>query len=996
MFLSACLENTSSILEQEITTQNENIAITVSDVNVTETNSGYYTFELEIVFSEPLVANANLSITSIDGTARSGKDFVAVSERISAPKGARSIKIPNVQIIGENIYENNESFYIKATTDSTFSFADSKNVGTVTIINDDLPPKLSIKDATAKELNKLVFKVEADVQAEVDILIDYVTLDLSDAIPAVDYDSSSGQVVLKSETSVVEIQIFAPYDELNEDEEVFGVSVSSPNSDVIFTDNSAIGTIVDNNGLPFVSFSQSSVEYYETQGTALITLELDQISGKDVVVPLTVTTNELNSDEYSGLPTSITIPEGSLSKTVSFNLYDDENMEASEKLVLEIDSSIEDANRGTNKTFSITIAESDGLPENLSNLVEKGIGFHIDGSFYKDQIMLRPIGDIDNDGKDDLMAYNDYGVTPNNQKRSYLFYGRDRYTENFVLSPSIETVDIDYLSTTSGASYGSNYFQLPDINCDGIDDYMYIYNYNTTYYYMAGTQGRFNAGDDLSLFLTRYNTPNLNSAYKNVGDINGDGCDDISTTHTSYEVDSSEDVIEEEGRLFFAYNDGTSYSGTTNPSVNSSTADFTITGHKDKEQVGKNYSASKIGDINGDGYDDLFYGNRFSQASILPGKETQYTSFTTDDLGAQGGAIISSRFYATGTPLHVPSSKYTADVNFDGYEDIIIYARAARQLMILPGKSSLYADYNYYGTNPSSYNAQIYEFYTSSGMLEVFDFNGDGYLDVLFGVASDDRNGGPRLSSIFVKWGSPYVAGTITMDDDYDHKILGEFQGWYLNSMDSADINGDGIFDLILNYSNAYTSQLESGRSYVIYGGNLTDAMDIIGTNANDTLTGTSSAEVIFGGKGDDNIIGGGGADYIQGASGDDSIQISDYDFRAIDGGPGKDFVALKSYNLDLSAGTVAKFRNIEGFDLKSSSTAETLSIGRAAVNKLNKTKKLYIKGSVNDTVNIVDTTGTWSSNGTTTVDSVNYTIYESTKTRAVVYIESGVNVGLP
>ena len=81
---------------------------------------------------------------------------------------------------------------------------------------------------------------------------------------------------------------------------------------------------------------------------------------------------------------------------------------------------------------------------------------------------------------------------------------------------------------------------------------------------------------------------------------------------------------------------------------------------------------------------------------------------------------------------------------------------------------------------------------------------------------------------------------------------------------------------------------------------------------------------------------------------------------------------------------------------LKARSTAETLSIGRAAVNKLNKTKKLYIKGSVNDTVNIVDTTGTWSSNGTTTVDSVNYTIYESTKTRAVVYIESGVNVGLP
>lgn len=991
---AGCLENTSAIIEPEISSKNKNIAINVSDLNILETDSDYSTFDLTINFSEPLQANANLSITSIDGTARSGSDFVSISKQVQASKGTKEVVVKNVQIIGERTYESNESFYVKVTTDSTFSFTSSKNVGTVTILNNDLPPKISISDATAAELNKLVFKIEADAKAEVDILINYTTQDLSDATPALDYDSSSGQIVLKANETIAEINVFAPYDEVDEDEEVFGIEVSSPNTQVVFTDSNAIGTIVDNNGLPFVNFEETNVEYYETQGLAKITVSLDKVSGKDVVVPLSVLTNELDSDEHSPLPTSITIPEGSLRATTSFQLFDDSNMEASEKIIFEIASSIVDANRGNDKQLTITVAESDGLPENLSNLVEKGIGFHIDGSFYKDQIMVRPIGDIDNDGKDDLMVYNDYGVTPNNQKRSYLFYGRDRYTENFVLSPSIETVDIDYLSATSGASYGSNYFQLPDINCDGIDDYMYIYNGD--YYYMAGTQGRFNAADDLSLFLTRYNQPNLNSAYKNVGDINGDGCDDIVTTHSGFEVDSSEDVIEQEGRLFFAYNDGTSYSGTTSPSLNSSTADFTITGYKDKEYVGRNYSASKIGDINGDGYDDLFYGNRFSQASILPGKEAPYTSFTTNNLAAEGGTQFSSRYYSGSASLYVPSSKYTADVNFDGFEDILIFSRTPRQLMILPGKSSLYADYDYYGNNPSDYNAQVYQFYTDSGLLEVFDFNGDGYLDVLFGVASDDRNGGPRLSSVFVKWGKPYVSGKIIMDDEYDQKILGEFQGWYLNSMESADINGDGIFDLILNYSNAYTSQLDSGRSYIIYGGNLTDSMDIIGTNSNDTLTGTSSAEVIFSGKGDDNIIGGGGADYIQGSSGNDSIQISDYDFRAIDGGPGKDFVALKSYNLDLSAGTVAKFRNIEGFDLKSSSAAETLSIGRAAVNKLNKTKKLYIKGSANDKVNIVDTSGTWSSNGTTTVDSVNYTIYESTKTRAVVYIESGVNVGLP
>ena len=234
------------------------------------------------------------------------------------------------------------------------------------------------------------------------------------------------------------------------------------------------------------------------------------------------------------------------------------------------------------------------------------------------------------------------------------------------------------------------------------------------------------------------------------------------------------------------------------------------------------------------------------------------------------------------------------------------------------------------------------------------------------------------------------------MDNEYDHKILGELQGWYLEDLSSADINGDGIFALILNYTNAYTTQFESGRVYVIYGGNLTDSMDIIGTNSDDILNGSSDSEIIFGAKGNDTINGGGGNDYIQGAAGDDTIIINDYSFRAIDGGPGTDFIGLQSYDLNISTGAIAKFRNIEGFDLKTSPTPETLTIGRAAVNKLNKSKKLYIKGTTGDKVVIVDESGTWSTVNNVVIDSTTYNIYRSTRTRAVFYIETDVTVQLP
>ena len=208
-----------------------------------------------------------------------------------------------------------------------------------------------------------------------------------------------------------------------------------------------------------------------------------------------------------------------------------------------------------------------------------------------------------------------------------------------------------------------------------------------------------------------------------------------------------------------------------------------------------------------------------------------------------------------------------------------------------------------------------------------------------------------------------------------------------------GDFNGDGIDDLSVSTRFSYTNNLDDGKVYVIYGGNLTNSVDLMGDDSDNSLIGSVSAEVFFGGAGDDRLVGNGGADFLQGGSGNDIIEISDYDFRGIDGGPGNDFIVLRNYNLDLSTGAVAKFRNIEGFDLSESSSSETLNLGRAATLKLNKKKKLRVKGSNNDYVNLTGPIGTWVSAGTVVFDTVQYEIYENTKSVGIVYIQTGVNV---
>lgn len=107
----------------------------ISDVSVTEGNSGTKTAVFTVSLSEPLQQPATVSFQTVDGTATTGNnDYQATAGQLTFDTG-QTIKTITVQIVGDTVTETNETFQILLSNATGSEIFDG--VGTGTIVNDD-------------------------------------------------------------------------------------------------------------------------------------------------------------------------------------------------------------------------------------------------------------------------------------------------------------------------------------------------------------------------------------------------------------------------------------------------------------------------------------------------------------------------------------------------------------------------------------------------------------------------------------------------------------------------------------------------------------------------------------------------------------------------------------------------------------------------------------------------------------------------------------------
>ncbi len=108
-----------------------------------------------------------------------------------------------------------------------------------------------------------------------------------------------------------------------------------------------------------VSFGASSYSVGEDE-SVMVTVSLDQALSGQVVVPLNVTDGSgVSGNDYSGVPTSVTIAPGATSATFSFSAEDDDLVEADEEVTVAFGTLPEAVTEGSPATTTVTITNDD-------------------------------------------------------------------------------------------------------------------------------------------------------------------------------------------------------------------------------------------------------------------------------------------------------------------------------------------------------------------------------------------------------------------------------------------------------------------------------------------------------------------------------------------------------------------------------------------------------------------------------------------------------------
>lgn len=110
-------------------------ALLISDVSMSEGNSGTKNFTFTVSLSKALPGNVTFDIATANGTATAGSDYVGFSLNNQTIIAGATSKNFDVTVNGDATVEPNEIFYVNVSNVSGVAVAKSQGVGT--IINDD-------------------------------------------------------------------------------------------------------------------------------------------------------------------------------------------------------------------------------------------------------------------------------------------------------------------------------------------------------------------------------------------------------------------------------------------------------------------------------------------------------------------------------------------------------------------------------------------------------------------------------------------------------------------------------------------------------------------------------------------------------------------------------------------------------------------------------------------------------------------------------------------
>lgn len=291
-------------------------AAVFSEPSVLEGNPGQTVDAVFVLtLSEPAERDVVVNFSTRDNTAQAPDDYLSHSgQLVFAPSEIE--KRVTVQVTGDNVVELDETFFLDLTGDYTVTL-----VGT--ILNDDTgPPTVSIADADpVNEADatsvRAVFTVSLSAPSSQVVTVQYSTQSNTAVAPG-DFSPAGGVVTFQPGEVQRTVTVTIADDALDEDNEMFFVSLSSPVNAVLGR-SQATGVIIDDDPPPTITVNAPTV-FEPDSGVAMLifAIGLSAPSGRTVRVDVqTADGTATAGSDYDAVPiTQLVFNPGEVGKQV--------------------------------------------------------------------------------------------------------------------------------------------------------------------------------------------------------------------------------------------------------------------------------------------------------------------------------------------------------------------------------------------------------------------------------------------------------------------------------------------------------------------------------------------------------------------------------------------------------------------------------------------------------------------------------------------------------
>ena len=225
--------------------------ITIDDVSLAEGNAGTTNARFTISLSFPSTQTVEVDWVAADGTATLvDGDFQTASDRVIFAPGVTSLTV-DVPVVGDLEFEADETFVVNLSNPLFGVITDAQGQGT--ILNDDVPPQMSIDDVRVVEGNagtaNAIFTVTLSSPSGVPAQASWSTSNGTAVAPG-DYATNSGTVDFVAGDTSETLTVLVAGDVTPEPNETFHVDLSAPVG-ALLGQSRGVGTILDDDGPTF-------------------------------------------------------------------------------------------------------------------------------------------------------------------------------------------------------------------------------------------------------------------------------------------------------------------------------------------------------------------------------------------------------------------------------------------------------------------------------------------------------------------------------------------------------------------------------------------------------------------------------------------------------------------------------------------------------------------------------------------------------------------------